>query len=119
MTTMLLKNLINNLDPKIANERVNGISSDSRKVKKGDLFISIKGNKEQLLEVEKIIKSLMSHYHKFGKIDKKTVLSHINNGFSNEENESIVYGSSGKRIYAKTSIKKRSLTYTKKMICFL
>ena len=45
MTTMLLKNLINNLDPKIANERVKGISSDSRKVKKGDLFISIKGNK--------------------------------------------------------------------------
>ena len=37
MTTMLLKNLINNLDPKIANERVKGISSDSRKVKKGDL----------------------------------------------------------------------------------
>ena len=69
--------------------------------------ISIKGNKEQLLEVEKIIKSLMSHYHKFGKIDKKTVLSHINNGFSNEENESIVYGSSGKRIYAKTSNQKK------------
>ena len=45
MTTMLLKNLINNLDPKIAYERVKGISSDSRKVKKGDLFISIKGNK--------------------------------------------------------------------------
>ena len=69
--------------------------------------ISIKGNKEQLLEVEKIIKSLMSHYHKFGKIDKKTVLSHINNGYSNEENESIVYGSSGKRIYAKTSNQKK------------
>lgn len=69
--------------------------------------ISIKGNKEQLLEVEKIIKSLMSHYYKFGKIDKKTVLSHINNGFSNEENESIVYGSSGKRIYAKTSNQKK------------
>ena len=69
--------------------------------------ISIKGNKEQLLEVEKIIKLLMSHYHKFGKIDKKTVLSHINNGFSNEENESIVYGSSGKRIYAKTSNQKK------------
>ena len=49
----------------------------------------------------------MSHYHKFGKIDKKTVLSHINNGFSNEENESIVYGSSGKRIYAKTSNQKK------------
>ena len=69
--------------------------------------ISIKGNKEQLLEVEKIIRSLMNHYHKFGKIDNKTVLSHIKNGFSNEENESIVYGSSGKRIFAKTSNQKK------------
>ena len=69
--------------------------------------ISIKGNKEQLLEVEKIIKLLMNHYHKFGKINKKTVLSHINNGYSNEENESIVYGSLGKRIYAKTSNQKK------------
>ena len=47
--------------------------------------ISIKGNKEQLLEVEKIIRSLMNHYHKFGKIDKKIVLNHIKNGYSNEE----------------------------------
>ena len=45
------------------------------------------GHKAGLNTVEKIIKSLMSHYHKFGKIDKKTVISHINNGFSNEENE--------------------------------
>ena len=34
MTTMLLKNLIDNLNSKIANERVKGISSDSGKLKK-------------------------------------------------------------------------------------
>ena len=49
----------------------------------------------------------MNHYHKFGKIDKKIVLNHIKNGFSNEENESIVYGSSGNRIFAKTSNQKK------------
>ena len=45
MTTMLLKNLIDNLNPKIRNKRIRGISTDSRKIQKGDLFISIKGNK--------------------------------------------------------------------------
>ncbi len=69
--------------------------------------ISIKGNKDQLLEVEKIIRSLVIHYEKFGKIDKKIVLSHIQNGFSNEEKEVIIYGSSGKKIIAKTSNQKR------------
>ena len=69
--------------------------------------ISIKGNKDQLLEVEKIIRSLVIHYEKFGKIDKKIVLSHIHNGFSNEEKEVIIYGSSGKKIIAKTSNQKR------------
>ncbi len=69
--------------------------------------ISIKGNKDQLLEVEKIIRSLVIHYEKFGKIDKKIVLSHIKNGFSNEEKEVIIYGSSGKKIIAKTSNQKR------------
>ena len=45
MTTMLLKNLIDNLKPEIGSERIKGISSDSRSIKKGYLFISIKGNK--------------------------------------------------------------------------
>ena len=45
MTTMLLKNLIDNLNPEIGSERIKGISSDSRKIKRGDLFVSIKGNK--------------------------------------------------------------------------
>ena len=45
MTAMLLKNLIDNLNPKIRNKRIRGISTDSRKIQKGDLFISIKGNK--------------------------------------------------------------------------
>ena len=69
--------------------------------------ISIKGNKDQLIEVEKIIRSLMVHFDKFGKINKKIVLNHIKNGFSNEESEPILYGSSGKKIIAKTSNQKK------------
>ncbi len=43
---MLLKKLIKNLSPKIGSLEISGISNDSRKVKKGDLFVAIKGEKE-------------------------------------------------------------------------
>ena len=69
--------------------------------------ISIKGNQNQLLEVEKIINSLITHFEKFGSLNKKIVKNHINNGFSNEENKSILYGSNGRRIVAKTSNQKK------------
>ncbi len=42
---MLLKNLIDNLNSKISNLKIRKISADSRKIQKGDLFVSIKGNK--------------------------------------------------------------------------
>ena len=42
---MLLKKLIKNLNPKIGTLKINNICFDSRKVKKGDLFIAIKGEK--------------------------------------------------------------------------
>ena len=45
MTTMLLKNLIDNLDPKFSTLKIKGISFDTRSIKKDDLFISIKGNR--------------------------------------------------------------------------
>ena len=45
MTTMLLKNLISNLRPNVSKISINGISFDSRSVKKGNLFVSIKGDK--------------------------------------------------------------------------
>ena len=45
MTTMLLKNLISNLKSDISALKIRGISFDSRSIKRGDLFVSIKGNK--------------------------------------------------------------------------
>ena len=41
----VVKNLIDNLNSKISNLKIRKISADSRKIKKGDLFVSIKGNK--------------------------------------------------------------------------
>ena len=75
--------------------------------------ISIKGNKTQLLKVEKIILSLIIHCNKFGKIDKKTISNHIINGSSNEEKDVIVFGSDGKKILAKTSNQKKIVTLIK------
>ena len=69
--------------------------------------ISIKGNKDQLQEVVKIFNSLISHLEKYGALNRKVVESHIKNGFSNVDNEPIVFGSNGKRIIAKTKNQKK------------
>ena len=42
---MLLKKLIKNLSPKTGALKITGISQDSRKVKKGNLFVALKGEK--------------------------------------------------------------------------
>ena len=42
---MLLKNLINNCPKNIKDIDIKGISLDSRKVKPGDLFFALKGEK--------------------------------------------------------------------------
>ena len=42
---MLLKNLISDLKPDISSIKIRRISFDSRSIKKGDLFVSIKGQK--------------------------------------------------------------------------
>ena len=44
MTTMLLKNLISDLSPDIAQTKVGGICFDTRNLKNGDLFVAIKGD---------------------------------------------------------------------------
>ena len=75
--------------------------------------ISIKGNKVQLLKVEKIILSLIIHFNKFGKIDNKTISNLITNGSSNEEKEVIVFGFNGKKILAKTSNQKKIVALIK------
>ena len=41
---MLLKKLIKNCPKKLSNTKVTGLSSDTRKLKKGDLFFALKGS---------------------------------------------------------------------------
>ena len=91
----------------VKNKNIQEIESafpDTKIVSRGNK-ISIKGNTLQLIEVEKIINSLVSHFNKFGNLDNKTIKNHIENGFSNEENESILFGTNGRNIIAKTSTK--------------
>ena len=93
----------------VKNKNIQGIEEAFPKTKiisRGNK-ISIKGNKGQLLKVEKVISSLISHFEKYGSVNMKVVASHIRDGYSNEDNEPIVYGSSGKRIIAKTKNQKQ------------
>ncbi len=76
--------------------------------------ISVKGNKDQLTDVVNIITSLISHFEKYGSINKKVIISHIKNGYSNEDNEPIVYGSNGKKIITKTKNQKNIVSLHKK-----
>ena len=100
----------------VKNKNIQGIEEAFPKTKiisRGNK-ISIKGNKDQLLEVEKIITSLISHFDKYGSVDIKVVQSHIRDGYSNQDNEPIVYGSNGKRIVAKTKNQKKIVNLHKK-----
>ena len=100
----------------VKNKNIQGIEEAFPKTKiisRGNK-ISIKGNKDQLLKVEKVISSLISHFEKYGSINMKVVDSHIRDGYSNEDNEPIVYGSSGKRIIAKTKNQKQIVSLHKK-----
>ncbi len=100
----------------VKNKNIQGIEEAFPKTKiisRGNK-ISIKGNKDQLLKVEKVISSLISHFEKYGSVNMKVVDSHIRDGYSNEDNEPIVYGSSGKRIIAKTKNQKQIVSLHKK-----
>tara|TARA_B100001057_G_scaffold483583_1_gene560538 strand:+ start:164 stop:1084 length:921 start_codon:yes stop_codon:yes gene_type:complete len=100
----------------VKNKNIQGIEKAFPKTKiisRGNK-ISIKGNKDQLLEVEKIITSLISHFDKYGSVNIKVVQSHIRDGYSNQDNEPIVYGSNGKRIVAKTKNQKKIVNLHKK-----
>ena len=100
----------------VKNKNIQGIEEAFPKTKiisRGNK-ISIKGNKDQLLKVEKVISSLISHFEKYGSVNMKVIDSHIRDGYSNEDNEPIVYGSSGKRIIAKTKNQKQIVSLHKK-----
>ena len=100
----------------VKNKNIQGIEEafpQTKIISRGNK-ISIKGNKDQLLEVEKIIISLINHFEKYGSVNIKVVKSHIKNGFSNEDNEPIVYGSNGKKIIAKTKNQKKIVKLHKK-----
>ena len=91
---MLLKKLIKNLSPEIGATQINGICFDSRKAKKGDLFIAIKGEKHNgnkfvsqavtkgvkvVIHSEKIKKNKKTKFIKFA--DTRDILAKISSKF--------------------------------------
>ena len=108
---MLLKKLIKNLSPEIGATQINGICFDSRKVKKGDLFIAIKGEKHNgnkfvsqavskdaklVIHSEKIKKNTKTKFIKFA--DTRDTLAKISSKFFKNKPKNIiaVTGTNGK-----------------------
>ena len=108
---MLLKKLIKNLSPEIGETQINGICFDSRKVKKGDLFIAIKGEKHNgnkfvsqavtkgvkvVIHSEKIKKNTKTKFIKFA--DTRDILAKISSKFFKNKPKNIiaVTGTNGK-----------------------
>ena len=108
---MLLKKLIKNLSPEIGATQINGICFDSRKAKKGDLFIAIKGEKHNgnkfvsqavskgakvVIHSEKIKKNTKTKFIKFA--DTRDILAKISSKFFKNKPKNIiaVTGTNGK-----------------------
>ena len=108
---MLLKKLIKNLSPEIGATQINGICFDSRKAKKGDLFIAIKGEKHNgnkfvsqavskgakvVIHSEKIKKNTKTKFIKSA--DTRDILAKISSKFFKNKPKNIiaVTGTNGK-----------------------
>ncbi len=108
---MLLKNLIRNLKPEVGAIKIKNISFDSRNIKKGDLFISIKGYKydghdyidkailkgaKVILYSKKIKKNKKIKFLKFK--DTKVILARLSTNYYKNKPKNIiaVTGTNGK-----------------------
>ena len=108
---MLLKNLIKDLSPDVASIKIRGVSFDSRTIKKGELFVSIKGSK---FDGDKFIDdackkgaSAIVHSKNLKKINKskyikvkdtREILANISNNYYKKKPKNIiaVTGTNGK-----------------------
>ena len=108
---MLLKNLIKDLSPDVASIKIRGVSFDSRTIKKGELFVSIKGSKfdgdKFIDEACKKGASVIVHSKNLKKINKskyikvkdtREILANISNNYYKKKPKNIiaVTGTNGK-----------------------
>ena len=77
---MLLKKLIKNCPIKLSNINVKGLSSDTRNIKKGDLFFALKGSKENGEEfISQALKKGACAIVSSKEIEEKSKLIKVNN----------------------------------------
>ena len=100
----------------IENRNIKTLSTafpDSKIVSRGN-EIRIKGSSSQILKINEILHSLLSHYHKYGKVTNENVTTFVSNesDIITEKiaSQVLVYGIGGVRIVPKTINQKKLVT---------
>lgn len=92
----------------VQNQNINELAAafpKSKIVSRGNEIL-IKGDASEILQINDILNALVQHYHKYGKVTNDNVQAYLekDRAFTKakEEDQVIVYGTSGKVIKAKT-----------------
>lgn len=92
----------------VQNQNINELASafpKSKIVSRGNEIL-IKGDASEILQINDILNALVQHYHKYGKVTNENVQAYLTKDReflkAREEDEVIVYGTSGRIIKAKT-----------------
>lgn len=92
----------------VQNQNINELASafpKSKIVSRGNEIL-IKGDASEILQINDIINSLVQHFHKYGKVTNDNVQSYLDKDRAltkaKQEDQVIVYGTSGRVIKAKT-----------------
>lgn len=93
----------------VQNENINELVSafpKSKIVSRGNEIL-IKGDASEILQINDILNALVQHYHKYGKVTNENVQACLKKDQeflkAKEEDDAIVYGTSGRVIKAKTN----------------
>ena len=79
--------------------------------------IYLKGSSDQILKINSILTSLMTYYQKYGKLTSDVVTDFINGEThqnNNSDENTLLYGTGGTRIYPKTPNQKKLVNIIKK-----
>lgn len=97
----------------VENKNIKKISNafpESKIVSRGN-EIRIKGSTPEIIKINDILNSLLSHYHKYGKLTEESVQSYISSenkpDFIEGEEEILLYGTRGAVIKPKTANQKK------------
>lgn len=96
----------------IENKNIKEIASafpESKIISRGN-EIKIQGTAPQILRINEILNSLISHYEKYGKVTHENVVSYINEEHEEEHSriseDILIFGTKGSKIYPRTKNQK-------------